>query len=366
MKSMEFIEPGLNHPNGLFSMHETEYWKAVETRDSEYDGAFVFGVRSTGIYCRPSCPAKRAHRNQVVFFTLPDAAEVAGFRSCRRCHPESASFRNPQLDAVQHICRWIESHLEDTLTLESISKEMGLSSFHLQRTFKRFMGITPRQYADAFRLRKFKTTLKAGQSVTNALYEAGYGSNSRLYERASSQLGMTPSVYKKGGKGIHIHYSISSTSIGKVLIGATDRGICSIRFGNSVEKLQSELQKEYPEAKITKGSTRLQEWTAFILRYLKGWQKELILPLDIQATTFQWKVWKALQTIPYGTTLSYKQVAKSIGRPSAARAVARACATNPVALVIPCHRVVREDGNLGGYRWGLHRKDALLKQEAIK
>lgn len=366
MKSMTVIEAGPNRLSGLFAMRESNYWKAVEMRDSEYDGTFVFGVRSTGIYCRPSCPAKRAQRHQVVFFSLPDAAEVAGFRACHRCHPEAATFRNPQLDVVQRVCRWIESHLEDTLTLQAMSKEIGMSSFHLQRTFKRFMGITPRQYADAFRLRHFKTTLKNGQSVTSALYESGYGSNSRLYERASSQLGMTPATYKKGGKGIQISYSIGHSSLGRVLIGATTRGICSIRFGDSAERLKSELQKEYPEAKITKGSRELREWTTLILKYLKGWQKELNLPLDIRATTFQWRVWKALQSIPYGSTLSYSKVAKSIGRPSAVRAVARACATNPVALVIPCHRVVREDGNLGGYRWGLHRKEALLKQEASK
>lgn len=366
MKSMIEIEPEGNRFSGLFAMRESNYWKAVEMRDSKYDGTFVFGVRSTGIYCRPSCPSKRAKRHQVVFFSLPDAAEVAGFRACRRCHPEAATFLNPQLDAVQRACRWIESHLEETLTLGAMSKEMGMSSFHLQRTFKRFMGITPRQYADAFRLRQFKTTLKSGQSVTGALYEVGYGSNSRLYERASSQLGMTPAIYRKGGKGIRIYYSIGNSSLGRVLIGATDRGICSIRFGDSVEKLKSELQKEYPEANITRGQTELREWTTLILKYLKGWQKELNLPLDIRATTFQWRVWKALQKIPYGSTLSYSKVAKSIGRPSAARAVARACATNPVALVIPCHRVVREDGNPGGYRWGLHRKETLLKQEAQK
>jgi AraC family transcriptional regulator, regulatory protein of adaptative response / methylated-DNA-[protein]-cysteine methyltransferase len=355
-----------NHKSdGSFVVRNNDYWKAVETRDSSCDGKFVFAVRSTGIYCRPSCPAKRARRPQVLFFPLPDAAELAGFRPCRRCRPEKAETSNPQLDAVRHSCRWIESHLDDTLRLEVLGEKVGMSPFHLQRSFKRIMGISPRQYAEAFRLRHFKKRLKLGDSVTNAMYNAGYGSSSRLYERASSQLGMTPAIYRNGGRGVRIYYAISKSPIGRILVAASDRGICSVRLGDSIEALKSAFLKEYPEAEITKSKQSVKRWTDMILKYLQGQHPDLSLPLDIQATAFQQRVWEALRNIPYGTTQSYSEIAKAIGHPRAARAVASACAANPVALVVPCHRVIREDKTLGGYRWGIQRKAALLKQELV-
>lgn len=349
---------------GVSAASHNDYWNAVEARDSRYDGEFVFAVRSTGIYCRPSCPSKRAQRRQVLFFCMPDAAEVAGYRACKRCHPEKAAVSNPQIDAVKQACRWIESHLEEPLSLGMLSQEVRMSPYHFQRTFKRFMGITPRQYADAFRLRHFKTRLRKGISVTEAMYDAGYGSTSRLYERASSQLGMSPSTYRKGGLDMRIYYSIRNSPVGHILVATTARGICSVTLGNSANILESSLSKEYPAAEIKRDDQRTNRPIQLILKYLAGLHPDLDLPLDIQATTFQWRVWEALRKIPYGTTRSYREIAKAIGNPKAARAVARACATNPVALVIPCHRVIREDKSLGGYRWGIRRKETLLKREA--
>lgn len=366
MKQTEVTYLGNNHfeNSGTFATRHNKYWKAVENRDSSYDGKFVFAVRSTGIYCRPSCPSKRAQRGQVLFFSLSGAAVAAGFRACKRCHPEKAAITNPQMQIVEHSCSWIESHLEDSLSLEALSEAVGMSPYHLQRTFKRFVGITPRQYADAFRLRHFKSRLKEGDSVTEAMYNAGYGSSSRLYERATSQLGMTPKTYRKGGLGTNIYYNIRSNAIGQVLVAVTERGICSVRLGDSAGSLESAFRKEFPAAEIKRDKAAVNRWMDAIAKYLEGRHAKLNLPLDIQATTFQFRVWEELRKIPYGATRSYSDIAKAIGNPKAVRAVARACATNPVALVIPCHRVIREDKSLGGYRWGLKRKEALLKQEA--
>jgi AraC family transcriptional regulator, regulatory protein of adaptative response / methylated-DNA-[protein]-cysteine methyltransferase len=350
--------------NGPLAARHNEYWKAVEKRDSSYDGQFVFAVRSTGIYCRPSCPSKRAQHRQVLFFSLSRAAEVAGFRACKRCHPEKTTVTNAQMHTIGHSCSWIESHLEDPLNLHALSLAVGMSPYHLQRTFKRFIGISPRQYADALRLRRFKARLKKGDSVTEAMYNAGYGSSSRLYERASSQLGMTPRIYRKGGLGMRIYYNIRSNSMGHVLVAATERGICSVRLGDSAGTLESGFRKEFPAAEIKRDKEVVNGWIDAIVKYLEGRHADLNLPLDIQATTFQWRVWEVLRSIPYGTTRTYSDVARAIGNPKAVRAVARACASNPVALVIPCHRVIREDKSLGGYRWGLQRKERLLKREA--
>jgi AraC family transcriptional regulator of adaptative response/methylated-DNA-[protein]-cysteine methyltransferase len=291
-------------------------------------------------------------------------AEQAGFRPCRRCQPRTVDgYVNAPVELVQRACRAIEAHLDDDLTLASLGAQLHISPHHLQRSFKRILGITPRQYAETCRLGQFKTRLKEGEPVTRAMYEAGYSSSSRLYERAPAHLGMTPTTYRKGGLGMNISYTIVDCPLGRLLVAATDRGICGVSLGNSDATLEAALRQEYPAAQIQRDEASLGKWVGAFLSYLSGRQPDLNLPIDVQATAFQWQVWEALRAIPPGSTRSYSAVAQAIGQPRATRAVARACATNPVALVIPCHRVVREDGDLGGYRWGRARKEQLLAQE---
>ncbi len=344
-------------------MNEASYWQAVLERDKTADGSFVYGVRSTGIYCRPSCPSRRPRREQVSFFPLPAAAEQAGFRPCRRCQPRDASANDAQMALIQRACRVIEEHLDDGVTLASLSAQLYISPHHLQRSFKRITGITPRQYAEACRLDRFKSKIKEGAPVTSALYEVGYSSTSRLYERAPAHMGMTPATYRKGGRGMIIRYTIADCPLGRLLVAATERGICAVSLGEADATLEAALRHEYPAAQIQRDEASLGQWLSAFLNYLSGRQPDLNLPVDVQATAFQWQVWEALRAIPSGSTRSYSEVAQQLGQPKATRAVARACATNPVALVIPCHRVVRQDGHLGGYRWGLERKQHLLEQE---
>ncbi len=285
-----------------------------------------------------------------------------------RCRPREASPKNPQAERVQRICRYIESQMaaqsEQALTLGVLGAEMGISPFHLARTFKRVLGISPRNYADAHRLRRLKTQLKKGDDVTTALYDAGFGSSSRLYERAPVHLGMTPATYRRGGEGMRIGYTIADCTLGRVLVAATEKGVSAVYLGNSDRPLESALSEEYPRAEIHRDRNGMNDWVKSIVRHLRGQEPHLDLPLDVQATAFQRRVWEELQRIPYGSTRSYKEVARAIGQPKAIRAVARACATNPVSIVVPCHRVVRGDGNLAGYRWGLERKETLLAHEA--
>jgi AraC family transcriptional regulator of adaptative response/methylated-DNA-[protein]-cysteine methyltransferase len=335
----------------------------VLARDRRLDGAFVFAVRSTGIYCRPSCPARRPTRRQVVFFPLPEAAERAGFRPCRRCRPQEAAARDPQADLIRRVCLWIETGGDAPVSLQDLAGEAGVSSAHLQRTFKRLMGVSPREYAAARRLQGLKVRLREGQGVTRALYEAGYGSSSRLYERSSAQLGMTPATYRKGGRGMEIGYTIVDSPLGRMLVGATRRGVCAVSLGDADAALEAALVAEYPQAEIHREDTGFAPWARAIQKHLDGYEARLNLPLDLQATAFQRRVWKELQRIPYGRTRTYQEVARAIGQPKAVRAVARACATNPVSIVVPCHRVIRGDGSLAGYRWGLERKQALLEKE---
>ncbi len=345
-------------------------WRAVLARDVRFDGVFVYAVRSTGIYCRPSCPSRRPRREQVIFFPLPEAADRAGFRPCRRCRPREAAAGNPWVEAIRRLCRYIEANLEGPLTLTAFSAQVGISPYHLQRTFKRILGVTPRQYADARRMGRFKARLREGQSVAAALYEAGYGSSSRLYERAQAQLGMTPATYRRGGRGMRIGYTIVPCPLGRLLVaasahnhGAAKRGVCAISLGDSDAAMQAALSAEYPEAHIRRDRNGLYQWLSAVLDHLRGRRPRLDLPLDVQASAFQRQVWEELRRIPYGRTRSYGEIARALGRPKAARAVAHACATNPVALLVPCHRAVRADGQPGGYRWGLERKRALLEQE---
>lgn len=344
-------------------MNEQTYWQAVLERNREFDGAFVYAVRSTGIYCRPSCPARRPKRNHVQFFGQPEQAEIAGFRACRRCHPRESTQPEPRLALIQQVCSLLDEHVEMPLTLAELAQQFNVSQYHLQRTFKRIVGITPRQYADTQRLERLKANLGKGEMVTNAIYDAGYASSSTLYQQTSAQLGMTPTTYQRGGQATAIAYTITPCSLGFLLVAATAKGICAVRLGDTSPQLEASLRMEFRSATIERDDVELSQWVEQLLAYLAGQQPHLDLPLDIRATAFQRQVWQALQAIPYGSTRSYSRVAQAIGNPSASRAVARACASNPVALIIPCHRVVREDGNLGGYRWGVERKQALLHQE---
>ena len=343
---------------------EANFWEALEARDAHMDGVFFYAVMSTGVYCRPSCPSRRPKRENVIFFQRQEAAMRAGFRPCLRCKPDRQNLRDAQADVIEKICRYLEQHLDQAVTLDKLSRRLHLSPFHLQRTFKAATGITPRAYADFCRLESFKGGLRHGRSVTTALYDAGYGSSSRVYERAASRMGMTPAQYQRGGSGQKIRYDVMETPLGMLLVGATEKGVCTIRFGDSESELEQAIRTEFSAAELHRDSVFLRPWAGQLRDHLDGRLQKLDMPLDIQATAFQRRVWEYLQTIPYGSTQSYGQVAKALQRPSAARAVARACATNPVAVLIPCHRVVRGgDGASSGYRWGEDRKERLLRTE---
>jgi len=337
-------------------------WDAVLTRDRTADGRFVYAVRSTGIYCRPSCAARRPRRDRVQFFDRPALAEAAGFRACRRCRPNQ-----PPADGaarlVERVRRLLDERPEEA-RLAGLSRAVGRSPFYLQRTFKRIMGVTPREYAAARRASRLKRELRSAGSVSRALYAAGYGSSSRLYEQAGGRLGMTPAAYRHGGAGTRIGYTTLPTALGTLLVAGTERGLCLVRFGGSRAALARELHREFPAAELVADEPRINLWARALSAQVDGIKPSSLVPLDVQATAFQWRVWQELRRIPFGRTRSYRQIAAAVGRPRAARAVARACATNPTAVAIPCHRVVREDGALGGYRWGLERKQALLDREA--
>ncbi len=338
-------------------------WRAVLARDRRYDGTFVTGVLTTWIYCRPSCPARHPKRENARFFPGPEEAERAGFRACLRCHPEDVGRPHSDAGLVRRVCRYLEENGEERVPLSALAGEVGLSPHHLQRTFKRATGVSPRQYADALRLGRLKARLKGKDSVTMAMYEAGYGSSSRLYEQSSLKLGMTPGTYREGGRGAEIRYAVARTPIGRVLVAATDRGVCSVRMGEAEGKMADELRGEFPAATIRRDRNGLAGWIRALTRHLEGNLPAHEIPVDVRVTAFQSRVLKALLEIPYGETRTYQEVARAIGKPNAARAVGRACATNPAGLVIPCHRVVRGDGGLGGYAWGVALKKRLLESE---
>ncbi len=342
---------------------ESLYWEAVQTRDARFNGVFVYAVRSTGIYCRPTCPSRRPQREQVVFFNSFDEAEAAGFRPCRRCHPQDAFAPDEKVEIVKRACQLLDESLGDPLTLDALAQKLHFSPSHLHRIFKSVTGLTPHQYLRGKHVETFKAGLKHGKNVTTALYDAGFSSSSRLYEGTAGNLGMNPSVYQRGGQGMHIQYTIVDTYLGRMLVAATVRGICAVSFGNADAELEAFLQAEYPAAQVECNEEGLRAWVQTLLAHLEGDTPDLSLPLDLQATAFQLRVWEELRKIPYGETRSYAEVAVEIGQPAAVRAVAQACARNPAVLVTPCHRVVRSDGALGGYRWGVQRKQALLARE---
>lgn len=347
------------------SILETEQnnWQAVTARDALQDGNFVYAVTSTGIYCRPSCASRKPKRENVAFFKRPELAERAGYRACKRCRPADESTSDPQVDKMRVLCRYIEANKDRPVTLAELGAQVGLSASYLQRTFKKVVGVTPRAYLEACRLNAVKAALRQGDDISGATFEAGYGSSSSLYGKADASLGMTPKTYQRKGERVVVCYAVTDCSLGKLLVAATEKGICAVRLGDDATGLEAELFEEFGKADIQRDKVALAAWLATIVAHLDGRVSRLELPLDVRATAFQKRVWQALQNIPYGRTRSYGEVAEAIGQASAVRAVARACAANPTALVVPCHRVVRRDGALSGYRWGAERKRILLQRE---
>jgi AraC family transcriptional regulator, regulatory protein of adaptative response / methylated-DNA-[protein]-cysteine methyltransferase len=341
---------------------ETEiYWKAVQNSDARFNGAFVYGVNSTGIYCKPSCASRLPKRENVAFFDSFAAAENLGFRACRRCRPQESAALDPQVAIVLRACEMLGQ--ADQISLEDLSAAVNLSAAHLQKTFKEIIGVSPKKYAAIKRLEKFKNEIRNGSDVTSAMYDAGFGSSSRLYENVSEKLGMTPKTYARRGKNMKINYTITDCELGKLLVARTVKGVCAVTFGDEAETLRENLFSEYKNAEIAEDNANLKDYVAAILANLEGTNKTLDLPTDLQATAFQMRVWDELRRIPYGATLSYSDVAARLGHQNAVRAVATACASNRVALVIPCHRVVGKNGKPSGYRWGVERKKAILERE---
>ncbi|HVW78257.1 MAG TPA: bifunctional DNA-binding transcriptional regulator/O6-methylguanine-DNA methyltransferase Ada [Alloacidobacterium sp.] len=335
-------------------------WQMVEERKPAADMLFVYAVRTTGIYCRPSCPSRRPLRASVEFFATSDLAERAGYRACKRCAPGET---HPQAHMLTQACDYIERNIDSTIKLDRLGKSVGLSAFHTQKLFRRYLGISPRQYQQARRMESFRKSLLSSDSVTTAMYEAGFASSSRLYESANEHLGMTPTTYRNGGKDVAIRYSISDTPLGKMLVAATENGICAVAFGSLESELEDDLALRFPASARSRDERELGSAVQQILAQMTEHPVALELPLDVRATAFQRRVWEALRRIPRGETRTYAQIAREIGQPTAVRAVARACATNPVAVVVPCHRVIGSDGTLTGYRWGVERKKKLLEME---
>jgi AraC family transcriptional regulator of adaptative response/methylated-DNA-[protein]-cysteine methyltransferase len=335
-------------------------WLAVEAKNAAFDGVFYFGVQTTGIFCRPSCSSRRPRRENVSFFVTPTEAERAGFRACLRCKPTSEYFPGPAATLITRAFELLRS--DEIATIDELAGRLEVSSGHLQKTFKATLGLSPKEVTDMMRIESFKKNVKRSD-VTTSLYDSGFGSSRSLYEKAGEKLGMTPAVYKMGGKGTKIRYTIADSPLGKLMVAATERGICAVSFGDDEESLQRELVDEFFAADISPDATDLKDAVDTILRSLDGEKAILTLPLDLRASAFQMRVWSELRKIPYGETRTYAQVAEAVGNPKAVRAVARACATNPVALVNPCHRVIASDGKLAGSKGGIERKKALLDKE---
>ena len=340
-------------------------WKAVASRDPAADGAFVYGVTSTGIYCRPSCPSRRPRPDRVRYFASPDEAEEAGFRACKRCAPRSSA-RSEGEAAAALAAAYIESHARERLTLADLAAQAGVSAGHLQRTFRRVYGRSPRQYQNEVRATALKQRLREGASVSDAAYEVGYGSSRGLYHNATKELGMSPATYRSGGRGATIRYTVAESALGAALIGLTERGVCCVLLGDSEDAVVSELADEFPHAERVRDDEAAGAWRREVVEMLGGGGLDPSVPLDLQGTEFQRRVWAALRKLSPGETVSYSELARRVGMPQAARAVASACAGNHIAVAVPCHRVVRNDGGLGGYKWGVERKRALLEREGAR
>lgn len=350
-----------------YAMDQEKCWVAVTARDASKDGKFLYGVITTGVYCRPSCRSRLPLRRNARFYRTAADAERDGLRPCKRCRPLAASADEATLRRVRDLCRFIEGHFSEPLTLQALSRQAHLSPHHLQRTFKAVLGVSPRDYVEACRLAALKSGLRGSMPVSRAIYDAGFNSASRVYERVKTRLGMTPRQYRAGAAGVQISHATSATPLGLVMIGATDRGLCFVQFGASEKELERILRAEYPSATIApmgaKTAPLFARWMAMLSEHLSGLRTSLDIPLDLRGTAFQMKVWNYLLKIPYGQLQSYTEVAAGIGQPKAVRAVASACAANRIALVVPCHRVIRGDGALGGYRWGVARKRTLIDRE---
>ncbi len=342
-------------------------WRAVASRDARFDGRFVYAVSTTGVFCRPSCASRRPRRENVRFFDDAGAARRAGYRECKRCRPASGAPSRASA-AIAAATAYLRSHAAERVTLAALAAHTGLSPYHLQRSFKQHVGVSPHEFQDALRHRRFVKRLRAGDTVSRATYDAGYGSSSRVYGRAEVRAGMTPATYRRRASGMEIRFTVVPVPLGRLLVAFTDDGVCAVELGDSATGLERALRADFSGAAIVRAGVDDNAWVSSIVAQTRGHAPTADVPLDVQGTAFQWKVWKALQRIPLGQTRSYADVARSIGAPRAVRAVASACARNPVAVVVPCHRVVRSDGGLGGYRWGAGRKEALLASEgaAIK
>ena len=338
-------------------------WKALASRDGAADGTFVYGVTSTGVYCRPSCPSRRPRADRVRFFDTTNEARQAGFRACKRCRPDTVGLAQPGVDAVRRVSAYLATHADQTVTLAHLGRVAAMSPHHLQRRFKAIVGLSPREFQAAMRADRLRASLRDGRDVTSAIYEAGYGSPSRVYESAPTGRGMSPSNYRRHGAGMRISYSIVASTLGRILVAATEHGVCAVKIGDNDADLVRDLKREYSAADISADESPRKDWVKAITDHLRGDHDALDLPIDVKATAFQWKVWRALQQIPAGETRGYAEVARRIGKPKAVRAVASACANNPVCLVVPCHRVVPSSGGTGRYRWGAERKAALLENE---
>ncbi|MEQ6290185.1 bifunctional DNA-binding transcriptional regulator/O6-methylguanine-DNA methyltransferase Ada [Vogesella sp. GCM10023246] len=338
-------------------------WQAVLARDVAADDQFVYAVSSTGIFCRPSCPSRHARPEHVRFYPDAAAATQAGYRPCRRCRPEAESPAQQQAALIARLCRQIEE-AEQAPTLAQLAAAAGMSPYHLQRVFKAATGVSPKAYATASRAARMRQSLQATPSVTEAIYQAGYNASSRFYEQSGALLGMTPSNWRAGGKAQDIRFALAQCTLGAILVAQSARGICAIQLGDDADSLLRELQDRFPAANLIGGDAAFEQLVAQVVGFVEAPQQGLALPLDIRGTAFQQRVWQVLQAIPPGQTLSYSEVAARIGSPRAVRAVAQACAANALAVAIPCHRVVRTDGSLSGYRWGVARKAALLAREA--
>jgi AraC family transcriptional regulator of adaptative response/methylated-DNA-[protein]-cysteine methyltransferase len=341
---------------------QAQRWAAVQAKDKQLDGEFVYAVKTTGIYCRPSCPARPARRENVEFFETTTQAAAAGYRACLRCKPDGPSQTHERHELVLKACKAIEQS-PSGLSLDELSIQAGLSLHHFHRIFKAITGLTPKQYHKAVQGQRLAQALKDAPSVTEAIYDAGFNSSGRFYESASATLGMMPSSYQKGGAGEQIRYAIEPCSLGRMLVAATQRGVCTIEFADADGVLVDRLRARFPKARFEASDAPFKAWIGQILAYLDQPSGLLDLPLDVQGTVFQRRVWQALQDIPQGQTVSYTELAQRLGQPKAARAVASACANNQIAVAIPCHRVVRANGDLAGYRWGVERKAELLRRE---
>lgn len=355
----------IQQPSNYTFSTSDERWEALVARNPEAESSFFYGVKTTGIYCRPACGSRRPNRENVLFFDSSTAAENAGFRACKRCQPQTNLPRRQKAEMIANICKQIESS-EESISLQQLATAAGFSPFHFQRLFKEIVGISPKQYEMAQRAKKVRHELSENSSVTQAVYNAGFRASSSFYNEATEMLGMQPMDYRKGGAGIAIRYAVKPCDLGWVLVAATEVGICAIQFSDDFKTAIAQLQERFPNAQFYANDLEFDRWVEEVITFIRTPQRELNLPLDIQGTVFQQKVWQTLRVIPLGKTASYAEIAQRLGNPKAVRAVARACATNDIAVAIPCHRVVGSNGSLTGYRWGIARKQALLYREAAQ